>query len=47
MSVSAPTLCSEEHTKDKFYEELDCAIKKLAVSAILALWDWTIMAKDF
>ena len=37
MSVYAPTLCSEEDTKDKFYEELDCAIKKLPTNEHLYL----------
>ena len=37
MSVYAPTLCSEEYTKEKFYEELDCAIKKLPTNEHLYL----------
>ena len=37
MSVYAPTLCSEEDTKDKFHEELDCAIKKLPTNEHLHL----------
>ena len=37
MSVYAPTLCSEEYTKDKFYEELDCAINKLPTNEHLYL----------
>ena len=37
ISVYAPTLCSEEDTKDKFYEELDCAIKKLPTNEHLYL----------
>ena len=37
MSVYATTVCSEEYTKDKFYEELDCAIKKLPTNKHLYL----------